>query len=345
MGRPRGLHPVLTGAARPYTIPPMWTALGLFFLVLPLALVGGLIGYISYFVRKNLLINLERAFVEKPLFIIPRGEPDPNAEEVRFPTAGGRHLQGAYFKTPAGSPRKGVILFGIEYGADRWSCRSYCDPLLAAGYDVFAYEPRNQGKSDSIPGYEPLPWIANFEIEDGRAALAYLTARPDADPKGVGFFGVSKGANAGLAVAAEDARIRCVVTDGAFGLVSVMLPYMRHWIRIYNKNYLVHGLMPAWYYSHMAQVGIRRVQRARKVRFFQLEFQDEPVRQPLLMIHGEADSYIKVEMARALFRRATGPKEFWAVPGAKHNLSITVAGDEYARRVVSFFDCRLANAD
>jgi pimeloyl-ACP methyl ester carboxylesterase len=319
----------------------MWTALGLILCVLPLALIGGLIGYISYFVRKNLLHNVERAFVEKPLFIIPRGEPDPNADGVRFKTADGRHLQGAYFKTSR-SPRKGVILFGIEYGSDRWSCRSYCDPLLSAGYDVFAYEPRNQGKSDSIPGYEPLPWITNYEVEDARAALAYLKSRPDADRKGVGLFGVSKGANAGLAVAAEDPWIRCVVTDGAFGLVTVMLPYMRHWIRIYNKNLLVHGLMPAWYYSHMAQVGIRRVQRTRKVRFFQLEFQPELVRQPLLMIHGEADSYIKVEMARALFRRATGPKVLWAVPGAKHNLSITVAGDEYARRVVEFFDRHLA---
>ena len=46
-------------------------------------------------------------------------------------------------------------------------------------------------------------------------------------------------------------------------------------------------------------------------------------------------------MARALFRRGTGPKEFWAVPGAKHNLSISVAGPEYARRVVAFFDQHL----
>jgi len=83
----------------------MWTALGLFLFLLPLLLVGGLVGYVYWFVRKNLLGNLERAFVEKPLFIIPRGEPDPSAEEVRFPTADGRHVQGAYFKTPAAARR------------------------------------------------------------------------------------------------------------------------------------------------------------------------------------------------------------------------------------------------
>ena len=303
-------------------------------------LVVGLVGYVYGYVRRNMLWQLERVFVEKPLFIIPRGDVDPAAEDVRFPTADGMHLQGAYFKTTCAA-RKGVVLFGIEYGSDRWSCRSYCDPLLTAGYDVFAYEPRNQGKSDAIPDYVPLQWITKYEVADARAALAYLKARPDADSKGVGLFGVSKGANAGLALMADDPWVRCGVTDGAFGLASVMVPYMRHWIRIYNKNYLVHGLMPAWFYTHMAGVGVRRVQRQRKGRFYHLEAHVGRIRQPLFMIHGEADSYIKLEMARALFRRLTGPKELWAVPKARHNQAIAVAGPEYARRVVAFFDQNL----
>jgi len=318
----------------------MWTALGIILLCLPLLLVVGLVGYVYWYVRKYLLGQLERVFVEKPLFIIPRGDPDPAAEEVRFPTANGMRLQGAYFKAGA-QPRKGVILFGIEYGSDRWSCRSYCDPLRAAGYDVFAYEPRNQGKSDFIAEYEPLQWVTRHEVADARAAVAYLKSRPDADPRGVGLFGVSKGANAGLAIMSKDPWVRCAVTDGAFGLTSVMLPYMRKWIRLYNENYLVHGLMPAWFYAHMAMVGVRRVERERKIRFFHLEPRAGRIRQPVLMIHGEADSYIKMEMARALFRRVAGPKELWTVPKARHNQSITFAGAEYARRVVAFFDQHL----
>lgn len=318
----------------------MWTALGITLLCLPLLGVLGLVGYVYWYVRTYLLGQLERIFPEKPLFVIPRGDPDPAAEDVRFPTADGMHLQGAYFKTPA-PHRKGVVVFGIEYGSDRWSCRSYCDSLLAAGYDVFAYEPRSQGKSDAVPGYEPLQWTTEYEVADALAALRYLRGRPDADPKGVGWFGVSKGANAGLTVAGLDRSVRCVATDGAFGLTSVMLPYMRKWIGVYNENWLVHGLMPAWFYSHFAMIGVRRVGRERKVRFFHLEPRLSRVRQPLLMIHGEADTYIKVEMARALFRRTAGPKVFWAVPGARHNQAVAVAGPEYARRVVAFFDQHL----
>src|SRR5262245_7488330 len=318
----------------------MSTALGVLLLGLPLLTACGLFVYVYWYVRRHLLDQLERIFPEKPLFIIPRGDPDAAAEDVRFPTADGMRLQGAYFKT-ASPARKGVILFGIEHGSDRWSCRSYCDPLLADGYDVFTYEPRNQGKSDVIPDYVPLQWITDHEVADAQAALAYLKSRPDADPRGVGLFGVSKGANAGLAAMSADPWIRCAVTDGAFGLTSVMLPYMRKWIGVYNDNLLAHGLMPAWFYAHVAMIGVRRVGRERKVRFFHLEPHMRRIRQPLLMIHGEADSYIKVEMARVLLRRASGAKEFWAVPGARHNQAITFAGPEYARRVIEFFNQHL----
>ena len=47
-------------------------------------------------------------FLEKPLFIIPRGQPVPGAEEVRFPTGDGLPLHGFYLKAPV--PRRGVIL-------------------------------------------------------------------------------------------------------------------------------------------------------------------------------------------------------------------------------------------
>ena len=66
---------------------------------------------------------------------------------------------------------------------------------------------------------------------------------------------------------------------------------------------------------------------------------------PLLMIHGEGDTYIKPEMARALFERVREPKELWVVPNAKHNQALHTAGDEYHRRVVEFFDRHLARVD
>src|SRR5262249_30738835 len=163
---------------------------------------------------------------------IPRGQTVPGAEEVRFPTTDDLTLQGCYLKTSAPA-RQGVILFGLEFGSDRWACVPYCEHLLANGFDVFTFEYRNQGASDRQPGYEPLQWVTDYEVKDFQAALAYLKNRADHDPRGVGLFGISKGASAGLLAAATDSYVRCCVTDGAFATYSTMMPYMRKWAHIY----------------------------------------------------------------------------------------------------------------
>ncbi len=284
---------------------------------------------------------IERIFQEKPLFIIPRGLPDPEAEDVSFHTAGGLTLRGCYFRTP--KQRRGVILFGLEFGSDRWSCRAYCEHLIAAGFDVFAFEPRSQGQSDPQPDYEPLQWVTDFEVRDTAAALEYLKSRSDADLRGVGFFGISKGGGAGLIAASRDRYVRCCVTDGVFGTYSTLVPYMRHYFRIYNSRYWFQGLFPSWYYGRIGIVGLRRVARRRHCHYPNLEKRMRRLApRPLFMIHGGADSYIKPEMAESLFARARQPKEFWLVEQAKHNQALHLVGDEYRRRVLDFFERHLA---
>ncbi len=317
--------------------------LGLVILLSVPAIVVLAMSAIYLYVRFNFMDSLQRIFTEKPLFIIPRGSPRDKAEDVRIPTTDGLILHGCYLKTE--QTRKGVILFGLEYGSNRWSCLPYCEHLLNNGYDVFAVEPRNQGDSDGTEGYEPTQWLTTYEVADTRSAIAYLKNRPDADPKGLGFFGISKGANAGLVAAASDQSIRCIVTDGAFGTYTTMVPYMRKWVAIYNDSYLTHGLLPAWFYSAVARVGVRKVERRLGVHFNHAERYMSRLKRPLLMIHGGSDGYIKPEMARELFNRAAGPKSFWVVPGAKHNQALNLAGEQYALRVCEFFDLHLGGIE
>ena len=294
------------------------------------------LGVYAYICRKYLAIVV-RIFQEKPLFIVPRGEAVEGAEEVRFRTADGLTLCGCYLR--AWTPRRqGVVLFGLEFGSNRWACLQYCETLLAHGFDVFAFEPRSQGDSDPQAGYEPLQWVTDYEVEDTKAAIAYLKKRPDADPRGIGFFGISKGAGAGLIAAAGDEYVRCLVTDGMFATHTTMLPYMRKWCSIYSSRFWVQKVLPTWFFGLIALAALRRTRRERGCRFPHVEhFMDRLTRRPLLMIHGGADTYIKPEMARDLFVRARQPKEFWLVEGAKHNQALHVAGEEYRQRVLTFF--------
>lgn len=313
----------------------LWIVLGIVASV-PLAVALFLFGLWIY-LRVYYAQYLERIFQEKPLFIIPRGQPVEGAEDVSFTSADGLRLRGCYLRTTAGR-RRGVILFGLEFGSNRWSCVPYCQQLIDCGYDVFAFEPRNQGDSEAEPGYEPLQWLSDRDVRDMEAALKYLKSRPDADPDGIGFFGVSKGGGAGLLVAAHDPYVRCFVTDGIFSTFATMVPYMRKWIAIYSKQYWLQAILPSWFYGIIARTCVGRLQKRLGVRFLNLEpILPKLAARPLLMIHGGADTYIKPEMARALFKKSRQPKEFWLVEGARHNQAIQVAGDAYHQRVLGFF--------
>ena len=301
--------------------------------VLFLALVCFLI---HVYVIRTYLPHVVRIFQDKPLFIIPVGQPIPNAETVHFPTSHGLTLCGCYLA--ANGPRKGVIVFGLEFGSNRWSCVPYCEFLRDQGFDIFAFEVRGQGESDPHPGYDPLQWVTEYEVEDFRAAFAYLKSRPDADPRGVGLFGISKGGAAGLIAAVDDPYVRCFVTDGVFAVHTVMVPYMQKWILIYCRSSRIVQAFPEWYYRMSAYMALRRVEKQRHCHFPHLEHVIQKLApRPLLMIHGGGDSYVKPEMARALFDLAGEPKQFWLVEGAKHNQSVQLASDEYQRRLLAFF--------
>ena len=58
---------------------------------------------------------------------------------------------------------------------------------------------------------------------------------------------------------------------------------------------------------------------------------------PWLMIHGEKDAYIGMDIAKRLFERAGEPKELWVVPKAKHNRCREVQPEAYAEHVAAFF--------
>jgi uncharacterized protein len=315
----------------------IWTGVGIL-IGLPLVVTILLLILFNH-LRVHYVQFIERGFLETPLFITPRGQPRPEAEDVRFATTDGLKLAGCYFKTTA--PRKGVVLFALEFGSNRWSCFDYCGHLIEAGYDVFSFEPRSLGESDREPGLTAMHWSMDRDIADARAALTYLRSRPDADARGIGWFGISKGAGAGILTANGEPGIRCAVTDGMFSARGTLVPYMRHWITIFNKSYFIQGLLPSWYYWLLAGVAIRRMGRERKVKFPDLEPSLRRFRRPLLMIHGLRDNYIRHDMASRLFAKASEPKELWLIPGANHNQGLHVAGDEYRRRVVEFFDKHL----
>jgi pimeloyl-ACP methyl ester carboxylesterase len=318
----------------------LWWSLSIALIALGLGTLGTL-GFIAYVIVRYLDPVL-RIFQEKPLFIIPRGQPLPDSEDVRFTTADGLTLAGSYVRTTA-PERIGTILFGAEFGSNRWSCQQYCAQLLANGFDVFTFDFRNHGESEALPGYEPLQWVSTHEVRDVQAAVAYLKQRLDHDPEGIGFFGISRGGGAGIIAASRDPWIRCVATDGAFATRTTMIPYMKKWVEIYAKSPWLVWMLPHFVYVAVARYALRKLRKERRTHYPSMEKAIGRLSpRPLFMIHGEKDTYIKPAIARDLFALARAPKEFWLVAGAKHNQALHVAGEAYHAQLIEFFQQHLA---
>lgn len=317
-----------------------WFWLGLCVIAFPPIAFGLVFSALYLYIRLKYMGHLLRIFQEKPLFVIPRGEKFADAEDITVISDDGMKLRGCYLKTAAPA-RKGVILFGLEFGSNRWACRPYCEKLVDAGYDVFALEFRGQGDSQKDPNYEPLQWVTDRDVADLKVAIKYLQSRADADPKGIGYFGISKGGGTGLLAATGEQAIRCLATDGAYGTHTTMIPYLKRWISIYSDRKILQRVLPTWFYGIIGMVGAKKVARNRGVTYPSVEKAISRFNRPLLMIHGEGDTYIKPEMAQTLFERARGTKDLWIVPKAKHNQALTIAGDEYHTRVIAFFNTHL----
>lgn len=61
------------------------------------------------------------------------------------------------------------------------------------------------------------------------------------------------------------------------------------------------------------------------------------VRAPLLVMQGDRDEVVPVDLGRALFEAAREPKSYWAIPGAGHNDLVPTAGTAYRERLRSFY--------
>jgi pimeloyl-ACP methyl ester carboxylesterase len=286
-----------------------------------------------------------RIFEEKPFFKASQSFPDLEAEEFTIPTTDGLSLAACLVRSEA-AERKGLILFAPEYGSTRWSCEHYAGHLLDAGYDLFAFDFRNQGDSEHLKDYEPLQWVTQHEVADVRAVLKFLKEAPFCPEEGIGFFGVSRGAGAGIVACSGDPFVKCLVTDGAFGTVATMIRFMIKWVSIYNNNFNIQKIVPEWGYGLLALSTLNEVHRRRKLSFpsvrnalRRLSVEGQRVH----MIHGKADGYIRPEIALDLHKSAPKSlRHLWMVEGAKHNQAIEVAEDEYKLYTSEFFREQLA---
>ncbi len=300
-----------------------------------LFIVGAVVFIVIEIWAVNLVSNLLLSLREpSSLVSYPRVE----GELIDFQSEDGIRLKGKFIR--AQGKLKGTVIFCPEADSTMDSCSKYISYLPSQGYHVFSIDFRGHGVSGNVEGYVPRQWVSSYELYDLFGALDLVKEMKGVDPDKVFLFGVSRGAAAAICTASISGGIRGIVTDSAFSTKWLLNDYMRKWTSVI----LPFKKLPTWVYWTLEDFGVFTAEMKVKYRFPAVEKSLRSLETPILMIHGQKDSYVSFRHAKKLFDVTRSPKRFLDVPDARHNESVVVAPELYQKTVLEFLEGTLRGA-
>jgi len=223
----------------------------------------------------------------------------PRAEPVSFATADGLMLRGWFVPADTNEPRLTMVVFSGNAGH-----RALRAPLAAAlaphAVATLLMDYRGYGGNPGSPSEEGL-------VRDARAARAYLASRRDVDPARIVYFGESLGAGVAVRLASEQRPYALILRSPFPSLVAVG----RYHYPLLPVEWLLRDRFDC-------------VERVRQVGC------------PLLVIAGDRDGIIPLQMSERLFAAAAEPKRLVTIPGADHNDEELLAGPRMIGAIVEF---------
>lgn len=284
---------------------------------------------------------------EPPLSMVQTGFVPLRGEDRDFFAADGIRLRGTIIRSH-GRPSRGLIVFAPEFKSTRHSAARYCRPLVAEGYDIFTFDFRGHGDSASEEGYTPRQWPSDREITDMQAAVhvAEQWLEEQGRPAEMGVFGISRGACAAILAAETCPSIKAIVCDGAFSSDCTLEYLMRKLASVFAKVRFIYENHPPEFWRFLRWCVIVTCRFKFKCKFPSVrKTLARMTPRPILLIHGERDSYIPVEQSRLLYAQSPQPRYLWIVARAKHNQSVDLQPEGYALHTTHFFNHYIAMDD
>jgi pimeloyl-ACP methyl ester carboxylesterase len=129
--------------------------------------------------------------------------------DLRF--ACGEASCGGWLFLPSGAAQRPVVVMGHGFAGTRdVALPFFAERFARAGLAAFVFDYRGFGASGGSPRQLVDPWR---QLEDWRAALAFVRSLPELDSERVALFGSSMGGGHALLVAADDPSLRAVVAQ------------------------------------------------------------------------------------------------------------------------------------
>lgn len=218
-------------------------------------------------------------------------------EEVWFQSGDGTKLFGWYVGNAATSA---VVLWCHGNAGNIINRLENLRELYRIGLSVFIFDYRGYGRSHGSPSEEGL-------YQDAVGAYDYLTRTRMIRPERLVVFGRSLGATVAAEVASQKPAAGLIL-ESAFPSIEAVAKY-------HYGGLPVHWLLGAEF---------RLIDRLPHLSL------------PKLIIHGDQDDTIPLELGRQVFEAAKPPKFLYVIKGADHNNTYHVGGEPYFQRFAEF---------
>lgn len=166
--------------------------------------------------------------------------------------------------------------------------------------NIFIIDYRQYGKSEGKVS-EQGTYI------DAGAALTYLYSRKDINHEKIIFFGRSLGSAVAIDLAVKE-NCCALILETPFTSIKEMG----------KELYL---LLPINLFLRTKYDSLSKIR---------------DVKVPTLIMHGDKDELVPFEQGRKIYEAANEPKEFYTIPGANHNDTYIVGGEEYFDTIRNF---------
>lgn len=223
-----------------------------------------------------------------------------SVESVIIPRGDGGTLHG-WFLPASATDSFTVIVFNGNAGN-----RAYRAPLAAAlragGCAVLLFDYRGFGDSPGMPTESGLE-------ADARAVRAYAAQRADVRADRLVYFGESLGTAVAVTLAVEHPPVSLILRSPFTSLADV--------------GRVHYPILPVRWLLRDQFASVNRIAN---------------VRSPVLILAGDRDSIVPLDLSRRLFEKAAAPKEMVVVEWADHNDRELLNGDQLIGATLRFLE-------
>lgn len=241
-------------------------------------------------------------------------------EEATFSSEDGLRMAGWYVP-----PENGALVILLHgYGGNRTAMIWYAEQLTKVGYGVLMYDERASGESEGA--YRSYGWE---DPRDVGGALVFLNEKPEIDPDKIGIAGCSIGGQIALQSAAYYPQIGAVWADGPSTIRAqdISNPTNPIYALLVSANYMLD-----WMFE--VRLGIDAPAPM-------IEIIDDIAPRPIVLVGGGTSMPFTGSESDHLqvYKQYAGENaELWVIPEAVHCDGPFRRPDEYATRMVEFFD-------